>query len=131
MTTVHERIKLLMQHYGLNVYKFAKEVGEDRCEKFYNIVKGKMKPNFDTIHDIGNRFPEVNFDWLIMNRGEMFLSDVPKSNDPEPVEEPIPLPPSDLFVRRVEMLEQQIADRDKMIEMLEKEVEFLRGLVKS
>ncbi len=129
MTTVHERIKLLIQHYGLNVYKFAKEVGEDRCEKFYNIVKGKMKPNFDTMHDIGVRFPEVNFDWLIMNRGEMFLSNVPKSNEPEPVAEPTS-PPSDLFVSRVEMLEQQIADRDKMIKMLQGEVGFLRGLAK-
>jgi hypothetical protein len=89
-----------------------------------------MKPNFDTMHDIGVRFPEVNFDWLIMNRGEMFLSDVPKSNDPEPVAEPIPLPPSDLFVSRVEMLEQQIADRDKMIGMLQGEVGFLRGLAR-
>ena len=133
MTTIHERVKLLMEHYKLNVYQFAKEVGEERAEKFYNIVKGKMKPNVETLQDIGQRYPEVNFDWLIMNRGEMFLGAVPPSNDPAPAEVPTlfsAIPPSDLFVSRVEMLEQQIADRNKMIELLEGEVAFLRGVIK-
>ncbi len=126
MTTVHERVKLLMESLDMNVYKFAKEIGEDRAEKFYNIIKGKMKPNFDTMNDIGQRFPEVNFDWLIMNRGTMLLTNLPHLNDPEPIEEP----PSPLFVSRIEMLEKQLADRDKMIEMLQSEVEFLREVVK-
>lgn len=128
MTTVHERIKLLMETFDMNVYKFAKEIGEDRAEKFYNIIKGKMKPNFDTMNDIGQRFPEVNFDWLIMDRGNMLLTNLLHPNDPEPIEEP--QPPSPLFVSRIEMLEQQLADRDKMIEILQSEVEFLREVVK-
>lgn len=128
MTTVHERIKLLMETFDMNVYKFAKEIGEDRAEKFYNIIKGKMKPNFDTMNDIGQRFPEVNFDWLIMDRGNMLLTNLLYPNDPEPIEEP--QPPSPLFVSRIEMLEQQLADRNKMIELLQSEVVFLREVVK-
>jgi aromatic ring-cleaving dioxygenase len=128
MTTVHERIKLLMESFDMNVYKFAKEIGEDRAEKFYNIIKGKMKPNFDTMYDIGQRFPEVNFDWLIMDRGSMLLTNLPQSGDPDPIEEPQPTSP--LFVSRIDMLEQQLADRDKMIEILQSEVEFLREVVK-
>ena len=128
MTTVHERIKLLMETFDMNVYKFAKEIGEDRAEKFYNIIKGKMKPNFDTMNDIGQRFPEVNFDWLIMDRGAMLLTNLPQPSDPEPIDEP--QPPSLLFVSRIEMLEQQLADRDKMIELLKSEVVFLREVVK-
>ena len=67
--------------------------------------------------------------WL--GRGEMFLTEILASNDPVDEtmhEEPKPLTPH--FVTRTEMLKQQIADRDKMITMLEKDVEFLRGLVK-
>ena len=62
MTTVQERVKMLMEHYHLSVYRFAARVGEDRAEKFYNILKGKMKPNFDTIQSIGNGFPGINID---------------------------------------------------------------------
>jgi hypothetical protein len=117
-----------MESLDMNVYKFAKEIGEDRAEKFYNIIKGKMKPNFDTMYDIGQRFPEVNFDWLIMDRGSMLLTNPAQPSNPEPIEEP--QPPSPLFVSRIEMLEQQLTDRDKMIELLQSEVEFLRKLVK-
>lgn|GEM_PF-5184366 len=128
MTTVHERIKLLMETFDMNVYKFAKEIGEDRAEKFYNIIKGKMKPNFDTMNDIGQRFPEVNFDWLIMDRGTMLLTNLPQPSGPEPIDKPQPSSP--LFVSRIEMLEQQLADCDKMIELLQSEVVFLREVVK-
>ena len=130
MTTVQERVKMLMEHYHLSVYRFAARVGEDRAEKFYNILKGKMKPNFDTIQSIGNGFPGINIDWLVMGRGEMFLTEILASNDAVDEtmhEEPKPLTPH--FVSRTLMLEQQIADRDRMITMLEKDVEFLRGLV--
>jgi hypothetical protein len=130
MTTIHERVKLLMEHYKLNVYKFAKEVGEDRAEKFYNIVKGKMKPNVETLQDIGRRYPEVNFDWLIMNRGKMLLGEVPYSNEvgaAVEIEETKPM--TQHFVTRTQLLEQQLADREKMIEMLQSEVMFLRGLL--
>lgn len=128
MTTVNERVKLLIETFDMNVYKFAREIGEDRAEKFYNIIKGKMKPNFDTMNDIGQRFPEVNFDWLIMNRGPMLLTNIMPPNDPEVIEEPQPSSP--LIVSRIEMLEQQLADRNKMIEILQSEVEFLREVVK-
>jgi hypothetical protein len=129
MTTVAERVKTLMEHYNLSVYRFTARVGEERAEKFYNILKGKMRPNFDTIQSISNGLPEVNIDWLVMGRGEMLLIQIPDadSNEPEIIEELTPPTPN--FVTRTEMLEQQIADRDKMIEMLQGEVAFLRGIV--
>ena len=64
--------------------------------------------------------------WLVMGRGGMFLRNIQTANNTE-IEEIIELP-TPHFVSRTDMLEQQIADRDKMITMLEKDVEFLRGL---
>ncbi len=130
MTTIHERMQLLVKALGLNVFKFTKEISEERAEKFYNIIKGKMKPSFETMHDIGKRFPQVNFDWLLMGRGEMFLSIDPTLELEIATSTEELSPPSLQFVNRTEMLEQQIADRDKMIMMLESEVGFLRGLVR-
>ena len=132
MSTVHERVKTIIEHHNLTIYKFAARVGEERAEKFYNIIKGKMKPNFETMQSIGNGFPEINIDWLVMNRGEMLLSHIPTPNElsekSEIVEEEL-IPPSPEFITRTQMLEQQLADREKMIEMLHAEVVFLRGLV--
>ena len=65
-----------------------------------------------------------------MGHGEMFLSIDPKLEfETSTLIEKL-LPSTPHFVTRTLMLEQQIADRDKMITMLEKDVEFLRGLVK-
>lgn len=69
---INDRITALVNELGMSAYQFAKELGYDRPEKIYTILNKRNKPGYDTLADILNHFQQVNAEWLMLGKGEMF-----------------------------------------------------------
>lgn len=68
-----ERIKALMQHYGLSVNAFALKIGANQVT-INQQVNGDRKVSLDTILKIVNSFDLISSEWLLTGKGEMFKS---------------------------------------------------------
>ena len=71
-----DRICAIMKHMGMSQKTFAEEI----CISpgtLSSIFSGRNKPTLNTLNNIHERFPEVNMDWLMNGKGEMFTSDDP------------------------------------------------------
>lgn len=67
---VSTRIETLVKTLSENVNNFTEEIGGTPA-KYYKLIKGETKPNFDTLYEILNHWPEINGDWILTGRGEM------------------------------------------------------------
>lgn len=77
-----DRISALMKHMGMSQKDFANEI----CISpgtLSSIFSGRNKPTLNTLNNIHERFPEVNMDWLMNGKGEMFGSASPVSPQSE------------------------------------------------
>jgi len=70
-----ERFKLMLTKLNMNPNEFAKKLGYDRGEKVYNLIKGKFKSSFEMLEKIANNFVQINLQWLITGKGEMFIQE--------------------------------------------------------
>lgn len=68
-----DRIKALMKHMGMSQKNFAAEIciSEGTLSSYFS---GRNNPTLATLNNIHDRFPEVNMDWLMDGKGEMFVS---------------------------------------------------------
>ena len=70
--TIHLRLQQLIDALNLSVLEFARQLGENRGEKVYHILHGRLKPRYDTLEKIMTVYPQVNGDWLMRGEGLMF-----------------------------------------------------------
>ncbi|HIC8645774.1 helix-turn-helix domain-containing protein [Elizabethkingia meningoseptica] len=77
---ISDRIKKVIDHYGYSPSEFADTIDVPRSS-ISHITSGRNKASLDFIIKIKNRFPEIQWDWLIDGQGDMT-----KSNTPEPEE---------------------------------------------
>jgi transcriptional regulator with XRE-family HTH domain len=80
-----DRINALMRHMGMSQKDFANEI----CISpgtLSSIFSGRNKPTLNTLNNIHERFPEVNMDWLMNGKGEMFASAAPVPQQVEAAE---------------------------------------------
>lgn len=77
-----DRIKALMKHMGMSQKNFAAEIciSEGTLSSYFS---GRNNPTLSTLNNIHERFPEVNMDWLMDGKGEMFISSAPVSPQSE------------------------------------------------
>ena len=73
-----DRISALMKHMGMSQKDFANEI-RISPGTLSSIFSGRNKPTLNTLNNIHDRFPEVNMDWLMNGKGEMFASSTPIS----------------------------------------------------
>ena len=83
MITANERIEAILRHGGFrNVTAFANLLGLNGPQKIYDIQSGKVKSIAPDLADkIFQVFPELNQEWVLCGRGEMFRYDAPTSNE--------------------------------------------------
>ncbi len=89
---LNERILKIISYSELSASEFADEIDVQRSN-ISHITSGRNKPSLDFLIKIKERFPELQWNWLIMGEGEMI-----KNIEEEVVSEkskPTPLP--DLF----------------------------------
>ncbi len=74
MFEIDKRLREIQKHYNLKSYaQFAELVGISH-QTASNYLKGKQKPDFQKIALILQSFDKIDANWLILGKGEMFLT---------------------------------------------------------
>lgn len=90
-----ERISKVIAYSELSLSEFADEIEVQRSS-ISHITSGRNKPSLDFLMKIKNRFPELEWEWLIEGEGEMVKKPDPVSEvKPPEKQKPTSLP--DLF----------------------------------
>lgn len=79
----NDRITKVIEYSKLSPAEFAEEIGVQRSS-ISHIVSGRNKPSLDFITKIKNKFPDLEWNWLITGEGEMLVSE--KEETPEPIQ---------------------------------------------
>lgn len=69
-----ERIQVLYKALELNRKSFCNKIGIG-YQALTNMERRKSDPSFKLLQSIKERFPQVNIDWLLLEKGEMFISE--------------------------------------------------------
>lgn len=77
MTEKGKRIGKVMAHFGLNKNSFSKEIGMSSNVTIGRILNEDRNPHPATLQKIVDRFPQINYDWLLNGIGDM-LTGVPQ-----------------------------------------------------
>lgn len=71
-----DRMKSILEHYGLNVPAFAEKTGIKTGQRVYDIMSGKTKSiSIGMVDKITSCFPNINKAWLLTGDGSMLLDD--------------------------------------------------------
>ncbi|KMQ72625.1 helix-turn-helix domain-containing protein [Chryseobacterium koreense] len=89
---INERIAKVLEYSGLSPSEFADEIDVQRSN-ISHITSGRNKPSLDFLIKLKDRFPELQWDWLIYGKGEMIQDKV----DTPVVEKPKTTSLPDLF----------------------------------
>lgn len=66
-----ERINLLLKAKNITAKQFAEEIGI-QPSGMSHIMSGRNNPSLDFVMKVVNRWPEVNINWLMLGKGEMY-----------------------------------------------------------
>ena len=90
---LNERISKIIEYSQLTSSEFADEIDVQRSS-ISHITSGRNKPSLDFLIKVKEKFPELEWDWLIKGDGEMLIKKE-ESQAAEPEQNKIALP--DLF----------------------------------
>lgn len=79
---MQERLKKLMKDEGLNSTRLADLLGI-QASGISHIMSGRNKPSYDFLIKLLRRFPQINPDWLLLNKGPMYRDEIKKSSSIE------------------------------------------------
>lgn len=85
------RINLILRAKNITARQFAEEIGI-QPSGMSHILGGRNNPSLDFVAKVLRRYPEIDANWLLLGRGEMYASGAPA---PLPPASPDPHP--DLF----------------------------------
>lgn len=68
-----ERINLLLKAKNITARQFAEEIGV-QPSGMSHILSGRNNPSLDFVMKVMKRWPEVNINWLMFGKGEMFVA---------------------------------------------------------
>lgn len=67
---LNERISKIIEYTGLTSSEFADSIEVQRSS-ISHITTGRNKPSLDFLTKVKEKFPEIEWEWLITGRGEM------------------------------------------------------------
>jgi transcriptional regulator with XRE-family HTH domain len=79
-----DRLRKIIDYYGLSVNELAAKLGGSRM-KYYNLLNGKAKPDFDTTECILKSFPDVSAEWFMRGDGSMLKSQIATTEEMEKI----------------------------------------------
>lgn len=91
-----ERISKVITYSELSLSEFADEIEVQRSS-ISHITSGRNKPSLDFLMKIKNRFPELEWEWLIEGEGEMMKKPVIPTETKTTPEKSKPTSLPDLF----------------------------------
>jgi hypothetical protein len=75
MTTINERVGMLIEALKLNKNSFSISIGVDPTV-IHNIVGGRLtKPSFDLLEKILLSYDNINLEWFILGKGNQIFKD--------------------------------------------------------
>lgn len=67
------RLKKFIEHTGMSVSQFGKQCGFASASTLHNVIAGGKTPSQKVLDKIINRFPQLNYDWVVLGYGEMIV----------------------------------------------------------
>ena len=79
------RINLILKAKNITARQFAEEIGI-QPSGMSHIMSGRNNPSLEFVNKVVRRYPEIDANWLLLGRGEMYmgLTPGPKSLTPDP-----------------------------------------------
>ena len=68
-----DRINILMKAKNISARQFAEEIGI-QPSGMSHILSGRNNPSLDFVMKVMRRWPEVNINWLMFGKGEMYAT---------------------------------------------------------
>ena len=69
-TTIVDRLKLLLQYFGMSENKFATEIGM-KSQTLNTYTSGKRGVSYEVVDKILAKFPSISAEWLMRGIGNM------------------------------------------------------------
>ncbi len=69
------KLRQLMKHEGINSTRLAEILGI-QASGISHIMSGRNKPSFDFLLKLLQRFPQINPDWLLLDKGPMYRDEI-------------------------------------------------------
>lgn len=69
-TTIVDRLKLLLQYFGMSENKFATEIGM-KSQTLNTYTSGKRGVSYEVVDKILAKFPSISAEWLLRGIGNM------------------------------------------------------------
>ncbi len=76
------RINLILKAKNITARQFAEEIGI-QPSGMSHIMSGRNNPSLEFVNKVVRRYPEIDANWLLLGRGEMYMGLTP---DPSPKE---------------------------------------------
>ena len=67
------RLKQFIEHTGMSVSQFGKQCGFASASTLHNVIAVGKTPSQKVLEKIISRFPQLNYDWVILGFGEMIV----------------------------------------------------------
>ncbi len=66
------RLEFIIKHYELSAAIFADRIGVQRSS-ISHLLSGRNNPSLDFVVRVMDKFPEINFNWFVKGKGEIFI----------------------------------------------------------
>ena len=126
-----ERIRKLIDHFGMNVNNFSDEIGISNNVTIGTIINQHRKPTKKTLEKIIKRFPIINYDWLLTGQGKMLKE--PKISDEDLPDLANVSERNEIYGNNYGIIinnyKQRISDLEKLLESRKHEIEYLNKII--
>ena len=78
---LNSRVQKIINYSELSFSEFADEIGVQRSN-ISHVLSGRNKPSLDFLMKIKDRFPEIQWEWLIEGKGAMVFSENEAASTP-------------------------------------------------
>lgn len=106
-----QRLQIIIDNLKLTPNAFSKEIGLERPEIIYNVLKGKNGLSRKLASLITTKYTNISYAWLLSGEGSPFVENV--------LNEPMAEYSNELKDNSINDLLKQIKDKDRLIATLE------------
>lgn len=75
-----DKILMVLKYLNISPAQFADEIGVQRSS-ISHLLSGRNNPSLDFIKKILIKYPEINTEWIIMNKGTMIKKEITSQPD--------------------------------------------------
>jgi DNA-binding XRE family transcriptional regulator len=80
---MNKRIEILLKEVNMSSSQFADAIGAQRAT-ISHIITGRNNPSLDFVQKVLIRFPQLNPEWILNGKGDIWKPVVRESDEPSP-----------------------------------------------